>query len=127
MKTIKILLIDDDEIIQLTYTELLQRLGFAVYSAYTAQQAIDTFTTLISNKTYIDVAIIDLNIPGGIGGEIIVKRLKQIHPSFKAIASSGYPDSPILKNYSSYQFDAIIEKPYKVEQMRDLITSLLNI
>jgi len=73
-----------------------------------------------------DAVILDLTIPGGMGGEEVVRRLTQMNPQAKDIASSGYSDSPIMADCERFGFSAVLKKPYKVEQLAGVLQNILQ-
>ena len=56
--------------------------------------------------------IMDLTVPGGMGGEEAIKKLREFDLGIKAIVSSGYSNDPIMAHYGKYGFKEVIEKPY---------------
>ena len=73
-----------------------------------------------------DVVIMDLTIPGGMGGQIVIKKLLEIDPDAKAIVSSGYTDDPVISNFEGYGFSGFIPKPYMLEDLRKVLTEVLS-
>ena len=120
------ILVMDDEPIILTVTEkLLSHLGYSVLTARHGQEAIDCYKENLERNVCVDLVILDLTIPAGMGGKETVVRLKEIDPEVKAIVSSGYSHDPIMANYADYGFKAVITKPYNIQELSSLIQSLL--
>ena len=71
-----------------------------------------------------DVVILDLTIPGGMGGGETIQELREIDPFVKAIVSSGYSTDPIMADYAEYGFSDVIANPYR---MRDLSETLVAV
>lgn len=65
--------------------------------------------------------ILDLTIPGGMGGEKAIKKLIKIDPGIKAIVSSGYSDDPIMASFREYGFSGVILKPYKIQELSEVL------
>ena len=65
-----------------------------------------------AEKPY-DAVILDLTIPGGMGGKEAIKKLLEIDPEVKAIVSSGYSDDPVLANFQEYGFKGMMPKPFE--------------
>ncbi len=121
----KILIIDDDPITYRTLSNILQKLGFSVEiitDGRDLKEKIEETQQNIEEK--FDLVIMDLTIPGGLGGKDAMKILNQVDPSIIAIVSSGYSNDPILANFSDYGFSGYLKKPFSIEQ---LIQQLQNI
>ena len=73
-----------------------------------------------------DAVILDLTIPGGMGGKETVKKLLEIDSNAKVIVSSGYATDPIMSEYKEHGFSAIITKPYSVSQMEGTLRGILK-
>jgi DNA-binding NtrC family response regulator len=73
-----------------------------------------------------DLLIMDLTIPGGMGGEEAVQEILSIDPSAKAIVSSGYSNDPIMANFKNYGFYSAIEKPYQLQELSKMISLLVD-
>jgi two-component system, cell cycle sensor histidine kinase and response regulator CckA len=109
----RILLMDDEEVIRTTASEMLKITGYDVVCVKNGEQAIEAYTNAIKEGARFDAVILDLTVVDGMGGEMAVKRLKEIDSDVKAIVSSGYSDSPVLANPKEYGFSAKIAKPYQ--------------
>jgi len=79
---------------------------------------------MASGRKY-EVVLMDLTVPGGIGGREAMERLKRIDPGVCAIVSSGYSHDPVLANYRTHGFQAILPKPYGLEQLTKVMTDVL--
>ncbi|WP_163340403.1 ATP-binding protein [Desulfopila sp. IMCC35008] len=122
----RILLMDDDEIICEVATAILSRLGYVVDSVADGETLVARYAASRSEGQAYDAVIMDLTIQGGMGGEEAVKKLLQINPKVQAIASSGYADSPIMSDCLQYGFAAILQKPYKVEEMASVLRQVID-
>lgn len=122
----RILLMDDEEMIREVAGKVLNFIGYEVEFAEDGAKAVDLYQkTFRSGDTY-DVVILDLTVPGGMGGEEAIKRLLRIDPHVKAIVSSGYSDNPVMSTYEKYGFMGVIEKPYNVKELRDVLNSVMS-
>jgi two-component system cell cycle sensor histidine kinase/response regulator CckA len=72
------------------------------------------------------VVIMDLTIPGGLGGKETIIRLHEIDPFVRAIVSSGYSTDPIVANFREYGFVGILTKPYTAKEMSEIIKKILS-
>ena len=114
----RILIVDDEDLVRQTAGEMLKRLGCEVEFAGDGEEAIQRYQAMRAQGTPYDAIIMDLVIPGGIGGQEALARLRQIDPRVKSIASSGSATDPIMTNYSAYGFRAALPKPYMVADVR---------
>jgi two-component system, cell cycle sensor histidine kinase and response regulator CckA len=72
-----------------------------------------------------DIVIMDLNIPGGLGGRETIRRLQERYANVNAIVSSGYSNDPITANYINYGFEGVLPKPYTMKQLEEAIQKAL--
>ncbi|MDO9533257.1 MAG: PAS domain S-box protein [Deltaproteobacteria bacterium] len=122
----KILVMDDEEIVRQTLGKLLGYLGYEVMFARDGDEAIEQFIQARELGQTIDAMILDLTVPGGIGGKEAIEKLLQIDPQVKAIVSSGYSDDPIMANFTEYGFSGVIAKPYRVADLSKVLQRVLD-
>ena len=77
--------------------------------------------------TPFDLVIMDLTIPGGIGGKEAIKSLMAIDPQVKSIVSSGYADDPVMANHAEYGFKGIVAKPYTKSELLEAILKVIDL
>jgi CheY-like chemotaxis protein len=122
----RILIMDDEVQIRYTTGQLLRNIGYDVEVCREGQEAIRLYRSAKEEERSFDAVILDLTIPGGLGGEVVVKRLLEIDPDVKAIVSSGYSNDPILSNSKGYGFCGCLSKPFEIKELnkvlRDVIT-----
>lgn len=68
-----------------------------------------------------DIILMDLTIPGGMGGKEAIQKLRKIDPGAKAIVSSGYSDDRVLSKFEEYGFCGAVTKPYKIDDLAEII------
>ncbi len=73
-----------------------------------------------------DAVILDLMIPNGMDGQETIKRLRRIDPDVKAIVSSGYSNDPIMASYEKYGFTAILPKPYRIKDLKQILQRVIT-
>jgi len=113
----KILFMDDEEAVRFLAGRTLRRMGFEVEFAKDGLQAISLYGAALSAGERFSAVVMDLTIPGGMGGREAVLRLKELDPELKAFVSSGYSDDPVMANPLSYGFCGVIPKPFLYEEM----------
>ncbi len=122
----RVLVMDDEHIVRLAAGFMLRDLGYEAEFAKDGQEAVDLYRKSRELNRPFDTVIIDLTIPGGMGGKETIKMLKQINPGIKAIVSSGYSDDPIMSEYGSYGFQGVVEKPYTIEELGQTLHRVIN-
>jgi CheY-like chemotaxis protein len=120
-----ILLMDDEESILDSYGKLLGIKGFIVYTACNGEEAIDMYTRALSSERTVDVAIIDLTIPDGMGGIETVARIKEIDPDVRAIATTGHFQDCLTDEYKKNGFVGILPKPYLLKELLEAIDRVI--
>ena len=113
----KILVMDDEEMIRDFSKELLANIGYDVEIASDGEEAIRLFQAAQKNRAPFDALLMDITVPGGMGGKDAIQELLKIDPDVKAIVSSGYAKDPIMSNYQDYGFIGVVPKPYNVEEL----------
>ncbi len=117
---------DDEELIRSTAAAMLTRLGYQSSLVPDGKAAVDAYRSARTDGTPYDAVILDLTIPGGMGGIEAVKHILDLDPTAKALVSSGYSESAALAQYGRYGFRGIITKPYSLETMGRTLQSVLN-
>lgn len=123
----RILLMDDEEFVREIATELLQHLGYTVETAKEGSEALDLYKKAMESGNRFAAVIMDLTIPGGMGGKDTIPGLKKIDPDVRTIVSSGYANDPILANFKEYGFDGMVPKPYKIEELAETLHRIINL
>ncbi len=118
----RILLVDDEEIIWRAAGEALTRMGYEVQFAEDGASGIELYQEALNAKRPFHAVIMDLTIPGGMGGKEAVGEILRIDPAAKIIASSGYSNDPVMSDFRQYGFCGIITKPYRIEELGELLS-----
>ncbi|MDL1981229.1 MAG: PAS domain S-box protein [Deltaproteobacteria bacterium] len=122
----RLLVMDDEEIVRDVVTEMLKESGFSVETAPDGKQAIEMYKQSLDAGEPFDVVIMDLTIPGGIGGKEAIKDILEIDPEARAIVSSGYADDPVMANYAECGFKGIAAKPYTMSELLEVLSQVLK-
>ena len=69
--------------------------------------------------------LLDLTVPGGMGGKDAIREIKGMDPEVKAIVSSGYSNDPIMANFEEYGFLGVVLKPYKIEELSKVLQKII--
>jgi len=124
--SLKILVLDDEEFIRLVIPRWLNRMGCLVETSADGRQTIELYQQALKAGTPFDVLILDLTIPGGIGGQEALKAILAMDPHAKAIVSSGYAEGPVMSNFPFYGFKGVLVKPYTESQLHDVLKQVLS-
>ncbi len=108
---------DDEEGVRAIAGRILEGMGYAVDYAIEGSEAVDLFVRALDQGVRYDVVILDLNVPGGMGGVATLARLRAIDPAVKAFVCSGYEDDPVMLEYAAHGFSGAIAKPFRHEDM----------
>ncbi len=121
----RILIMDDQEPVYKMAGRILSQIGYKTYFARDGKQAIEMYKKAFESKKTFDLVILDLTIPGGMGGAKTISELLKIDPKVKAVVSSGYSNDPIMANYQDYGFCGVVPKPYTKDQVAELLNKIL--
>ncbi len=121
----KILIMDDEEFIRKVAGEMLKSLGYSVEFAIDGAEAIEQYEKALKSAEPFAAVIMDLTIPGGMGGKEAVKKILEIDPNAKAIVSSGYSNDPIMSDCKKYGFVDVIAKPYKISELGKILKEII--
>ncbi len=123
----RVLIMDDEEAIRKLTETMLVRSGYEVTLVADGNQAVAEYQNSIVEGNKFNVVIMDLTIPGGMGGKDAIARLRNIDPDVKAVVSSGYSTDPIMSNFREFGFSAVIAKPYRMSALTECVDSLTNV
>ncbi len=122
----RILLMDDEQTILDIAGKMLTHLGYEVAFAKDGDETIRIYQDARQAGKGFDVVIMDLTVPGGMGGKEAVSRLRQIDPDLIAVVSSGYSTDPVMADFHKYGFAACIAKPYNLKRLSEVLSRVLQ-
>jgi signal transduction histidine kinase/ActR/RegA family two-component response regulator len=120
----KVLVMDDDIIIRTVVEKLLKKTGYNVQSVTNGTDALRVYQDAYEADDPFQFVIMDLTIPGGMGGKETVVKLREFDNDATVIVFSGYSNDPILTNYSEYGFDGVLKKPFSTDELMHLIKNV---
>ena len=121
----RILLMDDDELLLNAISRLLGNQGYRVDTAEEGKKAVAMYHTQLEKGEKYHAVILDITVPGGMGGEETLNRIMDFDPAVKAIVSSGYSNDTIMSHYEDHGFKGVLKKPYKLEDLKSELCRIL--
>jgi signal transduction histidine kinase/CheY-like chemotaxis protein len=122
----RILLMEDDRDVAFIAERILRQLGFTVECSADGKAAVACYRSAMASGEPFAAVIMDLTIPGGMGGQEAIQELLKIDPNVKAFVSSGYSQDPVMAGYERYGFVGVIAKPYSFEEMKQELAKALT-
>ncbi|MCP4021983.1 MAG: response regulator [Desulfobacteraceae bacterium] len=119
-----ILIMDDQTAILEMAARLLERIGYDTVLTTNGAQAVEKYREAYQSGKPFDAVILDLTVPGGLGGAEVIVELLKIDPKVKAIVSSGYSTDPVMADYLKYGFCGIAPKPYTKDQLIEVLENI---
>jgi PAS domain S-box-containing protein len=122
----RILVMDDDDNLRDIYARLLTHLGYAPTVVGDGEEALSRYSQAKETGTPYAAVIMDLTVPGAMGGKEAVRRLLEIDPKAVAIISSGYSNDPVMANFKDYGFKDVIGKPFTAQTLSAVLWKALK-
>jgi signal transduction histidine kinase/ActR/RegA family two-component response regulator len=122
----RVLLMDDEGLIRLAVAQHIKNIKYEVETAKDGTEAIELYIKAMKSGKPFDIVIIDLTIPGGMGGKKAIQELLKIDPDVKSIVSSGYSNDPVMADFSKYGFSGVLAKPYEMYELDDVLREVMR-
>ncbi|MBU0971570.1 MAG: PAS domain S-box protein [Proteobacteria bacterium] len=117
----RILIMDDEEVIREMLVEILTGMGFSIVATRDGKEAFHAFTESRNQKNPFRAVILDLTIPGGIGGKETLRRIREIDKKTPVFVASGYSEDTAIAAPESFGFTASLEKPFLISQLARML------
>ncbi|HVO77140.1 MAG TPA: ATP-binding protein, partial [Candidatus Bathyarchaeia archaeon] len=121
----KILVMDDEEMVRSVVGKILERFGYEAEFARDGMEAVEKYRSAMKSPKPFDAVIMDLTVTGGMGGVEAIELLRLLDPDANVIVSSGYSEDPVLADCRKYGFDGVIAKPFKADELSELLARTL--
>lgn len=122
----RVLVLEDEELVSAAVRRMLAELGYGCEIVTDGKDAVARYAEEEKKGDPFAAVLMDLTIPGGMGGKEAVRRLRALAPAAKVIVSSGYSDEPVMAEFKANGFDAVLPKPYKYEDLAATLARLLH-
>jgi CheY-like chemotaxis protein len=122
----RVLVMDDEVFIRNLASSILRRYGHRATAVEDGAAAVQEYARARAAGEPYDLVILDLTIPGGMGGREAMEELQRIDPAVRAIVSSGYSNDLVLANYQLHGFRGMISKPYDVADFAHAVENVLK-
>lgn len=123
----RILVMDDEEIVREVAGSILDHAGYSVEFAVNGEEALAAYVKAMEEQQPFAAVIMDLTIPGAMGGAEAIEKLLKIDPKVKALVSSGYSNDPIMAECRKYGFKGVVLKPYRVDELVQALQAVLSL
>ena len=120
-RPLRILVMDDEPMVREVVGAMLDLLGHQVFFAQDGAEAVKKFHSAHEDGVPLDLVLVDLVIPGGMGGKEAVRKIRRIRADARVIVSSGYSNDPVLAHFQKYGFSAAIAKPYQLKELARVV------
>jgi PAS domain S-box-containing protein len=122
----RILIMDDEHAYRMVLGDILKTIGYEYELARDGTEAIEFYKNAMAAGRPFDTVIMDLTIPGGMGGKEAIKKLLEMDPKVKAIVASGYSSDPVMADFKAYGFMGMIEKPFDLRTLSAALQAVLS-
>jgi len=114
---------DDDSNTRIVFTSILKQMGFEVECVANGKDALKKYKKAQNINQPFDVVILDLNIPGGMDGLEVYRKLTNLNPEIRAYLTSGYLDDSIWEECTKSGFKGFLNKPIRVEDLQKILVN----
>ena len=122
----RVLLMDDEAAIRHIGAALLRQLGYDVAVAADGTETLRLYREAKNTGYAFKAVIMDLTVPGGMGGQECLAALRALDPNVVALVSSGYSNDPIMANHAEYGFAGIVAKPYQLSELASALDRVIQ-
>jgi len=117
----RLLVMDDEQTVADVTCAMARRLGYETTAVPDGAAALTAYAQAVTDQHPFDLVIMDLTVPGGMGGREAVQKLHELYPDARVIVASGYSDDASIAEYAQRGFIASLSKPYTMEQLEHVL------
>lgn len=122
----RVLILEDEPLVGKSLKYMLKKLNLQTTLRVDGASAIEEYNAALESDEPYDAVILDLTVPGGMGGEDVIKELKKLDPNVNAILSTGYAFKDVIEKHKELGFKDILLKPYKINALSEILNKILN-
>ena len=121
----RVLIMDDEKTVSSVLARMLRTLGLEPEVTSDGENALLAYQEARASGNEFALVILDLTVPGGLGGKGTMNRLRDLDPNAKAIVTSGYSNDPVMSEFRAHGFLGALPKPYNKDQVADVVVEVL--
>jgi signal transduction histidine kinase/ActR/RegA family two-component response regulator len=121
----RILVMDDEPSVREVTCQMLTTVGYDVELAADGALAVELYRKAMDTGSPFDAVIMDLTVPGGMGGMEALGKLRKLDPGIRAVITSGYSNDPVIADSRKHGFMGVVAKPYKLEDLSQALHEIL--
>jgi CheY-like chemotaxis protein len=121
-----IIVVDDDQVVRNTVRKMLESLGYNVVCKHEGKETIDFYLRETNAQARFAAMIVDLTIPGGMGGVETVAAMRKLNKEIPIFVVSGYADNSVMRNPVEHGFTASISKPFTISELSEMLRKYLS-
>ena len=121
-----LLVMDDEETIREVLGAMLEAVGYTVAFAKDGAEAVRVYRAAAESGRHFSGVIMDLTIPGGMGGAEAVQLIRAFDPAVRAVVTSGYSQDPVVDAYEEYGFVGVLTKPFRIAELEDVLSRVIE-
>ena len=120
-----ILVMDDEDVVRETFRHILERLGYTAQCINDGKEAVALYIRETTAGRRIAAMILDLTVPGGMGGMEAVVEIRKLNKELPIFVSSGYADNAVMKDPDAHGFTGSIAKPFTMADLSELLNAIV--
>ena len=121
-----VLVMDDQEMLREVAVAMLEELGYEAITAEDGEQAVEQYRRSLRQGAPIDLVIMDLTVPGGMGGADSARNILKLDGNAKIMVCSGHAADDAVARYQEYGFCGVIGKPYNFDELAGAIDAVFT-
>lgn len=122
----RVMVMDDEEVVRSVTQSMLEYYGYEVELVNDGTEALAKYEQAMLDKKPFALVLMDLTIPGGMGGKEAISKLLAIDPQALVVVASGYSNDPVMADYLSYGFKRVISKPYRTDELISVVAEVIE-